>query len=205
MSVRTIVSMFVLVVGLGVATLWGAAVSRQQADAFAKKIEVIEKRGAATPAVRKTNTAPQRTPVTESEINSWFMYRAGSLLPQGLTQPSLTIIGNGQVTGNATVDLDAVSRARASGRTFDLWNLVGGQVPVTIAGIIRTQNGHARFELQDAAIRGIPVPRRVVQELVAYYSKTAEHPDGHRIDEDFELPAGIQTIEITPGNAVVVQ
>jgi hypothetical protein len=204
MSVRTIASMFVLAVGLGVATLWGAAVSRQQADAFARKIEVIQKRGA-TSGVRKTTTTPQRTPVSESEINSWFTYRAGSVLPEGLTQPSLTIVGNGQVTGNATVDLDAVSRSRTSGRTFDLWSLVGGQVPVTIGGIIRTQNGHARFELQDAAIRGIPVPRRVVQELVAYYSKTPEHPDGHRLDEDFELPAGIQTIEITPGAAVVIQ
>jgi hypothetical protein len=203
MSVRAIAAWGVLSVGLGIVTLMGAAVSKQQADAFAHKIEVIEKQG--EPGNRKTSSAPRRTPVSESEINSWFTYRAGSLLPEGLTQPALTIVGNGQVIGNAIVDLDAVSKSRSSGRTFDIWNLVGGHVPVTVTGIVHTRSGHASFELQDAAIRGIPVPRRVVQELVAYYSRTPEHPDGHRLDEEYELPAGIQTIEITPGAAVVVQ
>jgi hypothetical protein len=203
MSVRAIVTGCVLSVGLGLVTLMGAAVSKQQADAFARKIDVIEKQGAG--GNHRTSSAPRRTSVSESEINSWFTYSAGPLLPEGLTQPSLTIVGNGQVTGNATVDLDAVSRSRSSGRTFDLWNLVGGRVPVTVGGIIHTRSGRATFELQDAAIRGIPVPRRVVQELVAYYSRTPEHPDGHRLDEEWELPAGIQTIEITPGAAVVVQ
>jgi hypothetical protein len=195
--------LIVLSAGVGIATLSGAAVSRQQADTFARKIETIEKQG--VPGAKRTANAPRRTPVSESEINSWFMYRAAPVLPDGLTQPSLTIVGNGTVTGNATVDLDAVARSRASGRTFDIWSLVGGQVPVTVGGIVRTRNGRATFELQDAAIRGIPVPRRVVQELVAYYSRTAEHPNGHRLEEEWELPAGIQTIEMTPGAAVVVQ
>jgi hypothetical protein len=203
MSVRKGAAVVVLAAGLGVATVYGAAVSRQQADAFARKIETIEKQGG--PGAKRSAVTSQRTPVSESEINSWFTYRAAPVLPQGLTQPSLTIIGNGQVSGNATVDLDAVARSRSSGRTFDLWNLVGGRVPVTVAGVIRTRDGRARFELQDAAISGVPVPRRVVQELVAYYSRTPQHPNGQRLDDEWELPAGIKNIEITPGAAVVVQ
>src|SRR5688572_19993815 len=77
-----------------VASLHGAsAVSRQQADVFAKKIETIERHAAKTPR------PSQRTPVTESEINSWFAYRSDPVLPDGLTRPSLTILGNGRVTG----------------------------------------------------------------------------------------------------------
>jgi len=206
MSVRTpslkLGGIVVFLMGLGLVALDAAAVSRQQADAFARKIDVIEKQGSRP---RRPAAPPQRTPVSEAEINSWFAYRSADVLPDGLTQPSLTIVGNGAVTGNATVDLDAVARSRASGRTFDVWNLIGGRVPVTIGGIIRTRSGRARFELQDAAISGIPVPRRIVQELVAYYSRTAEHPNGHQLDEEWEMPAGIQTIEMTPGAAVVVQ
>ena len=206
MSVRTsflkLGGIVVFLMGLGLVALDGAAVSRQQADAFARKIDVIEKQGA---RARRPTAPPQRTPVSEAEINSWFAYRSADVLPDGLTQPSLTIVGNGAVTGNATVDLDAVARSRTSGRGFDLWSLVGGRVPVTMGGIIRTRNGRARFELQDAAISGIPVPRRIVQELVAYYSRTPQHPNGHQLDEEWEMPAGIQTIEMTPGAAVVVQ
>jgi hypothetical protein len=202
MTVRIRRTLLLLPALLAVATLHGAgAVSRQQADVFEKKIETIEKHGARSEKPRRS----QRTPVTESEINSWFTYRSGELLPEGLTRPSLKIVGNGRVTGTATLDLDAVAKSRQSGRTFDIWNLVSGQMPVTVEGIIRTRGGRATFELQEAWVSSVPVPQRIVQELVSYYSRTENHPGGRRLDEEFALPAGIQTIEMSPGAAVVVQ
>ena len=200
MTVRIRRALLLFPAVLVVATLHGAgAVSRQQADVFEKKIDTIEKHGARSPR------RAQRTPVTESEINSWFTYRSGTLLPEGLTRPSLKIVGNGRVTGTATLDLDAVAKTRQSGRTFDIWNLVSGQMPVTVEGIVRTRGGRATFELQEAWVSSVPVPQRIVQELVSYYSRTERHPGGRRLDEEFELPAGIQTIEMRPGAAVVVQ
>lgn len=203
MTSRTCAAMIVLCVGAGLATLQGA-VSRQQADAFARKIDVIGQHGSGL-RISKAARTERRTPVTESEINSWFAYHGADYLPDGLTRPSLTIQGRGQVSGQATVDLDAVARTRASGGLLDPWNLVGGRLPVTVAGVVRTRSGRARFELQAAEIAGIPVPRRMVQEIVSYYSRTPRHPQGRRLDDEFELPAGIQTIELTAGNAVVVQ
>lgn len=203
MSLRGVASALLFTVGLGLTGLQGAAVSRQQADAFARKVDAIERHGAGKQAQRAT--AAKRTPVTESEINSWFAYDGRPALPDGLTQPTLSIGANGQVTGRAVVDLDAVSRSRASGRTFDIWNLVGGRVPVAINGVVRTRAGRARFELQDASIRGIPVPRMMVEELVSYYSRTPAHPRGRRLDEEFQLPAAIDRFESSPGAVVVIQ
>jgi len=200
MTVRPRRALILFLALFAAASLQGAAaVSRQQADVFEKKIETIEQHGAKSPRPSK------RTPVTESEINSWFAYRSDPVLPEGLTKPSLTIVGNGQVSGNATLDLDAVAKSRQSGRTFDLWNLVSGRMPVTVEGIVRTRGGRGRFELREAWVAGIPVPQRIVQELLSYYSRTENHPSGRRLDEDFELPAGIQAIEMSPGAAVVVQ
>ena len=62
-----------------------------------------------------------------------------------------------------------------------------------------------RFELQQASISGVPVPKTLLQELVSYYSKTADDPRGIDIDEPFALPAGIRQIEVKQGQAVVVQ
>jgi hypothetical protein len=193
-----------LLVALALTSVHAAGVSRQQADLFERKIATIERHGTA-PANPRAPKTSRRTSVTETEINSWFAYRGTSVLPDGLTDPSLSISGGGLVTGNATVDLDAVARSRSSGRTFDIWNLVGGRMPVTIGGVIRANRGRARFELQDAAIAGVPVPRRVVQELVSYYSRTPNHPRGRRLEDEFALPAGIQAIELSRGAAVVVQ
>ena len=201
MSLRAAVLGLVTTLALAFAVVEGASVSKQQAESFARKIELIEQQGAAP----GTRGAVRRTSVTEAEVNSWFTYSAASSLPTGVAAPKLTIVGNRKVIGTATVDLDAVAKSRSRGGVFDIWSLIGGQVPVTVSGLLHAQGGRARFDLQEAEVSGIPVPRRVVEELVDYYSRTPDHPEGVRLDQEFALPAGIRQIELSPGTAVVVQ
>jgi hypothetical protein len=78
-------------------------------------------------------------------------------------------------------------------------------VPVTVGGLLHTKDGRAKFDLQEAEVSGISVPRRIVAELVDYYSRTPDHPEGIRLDQEYELPAGIRQIELSPGTAVVIQ
>ena len=191
-----------LALSLGVVLTAAAALTQQEADAFAKKVAIISQQG--TLKTARTATA-RRTPVSETEVNSWFAYRARPLLPVGMTEPQITIIGDGKVSGAATVDLDAVAKTKRTGSLIDPWSLLGGRLPVTVSGVLRTENGQGRFELQQAAISGVPVPKTILQELVSYYSKTAEDPRGIDIDEPFALPAGIRQIEVRQGQAVVVQ
>jgi hypothetical protein len=186
---------------LGVAVLTAAAVTPQQSDAFAKKVAIISQQGTLAP---RASTA-RRTAVSESELNSWFAYRGRPLLPTGLTEPQITIIGEGRMSGAATVDLEAVARTKRTGSLIDPWSLLGGRLPVTVSGVLRTQNGEGRFELQQAAVSGVPIPKSILQELVSYYSRTPEDPGGIDLDEPFALPAGIRQIEVGQGQAVVVQ
>ena len=176
-------------------------VSPQQADAFARKLAIISAQS--TLATRAA--AVRRTAVSEDEVNSWFAYRAQPLLPQGMSEPQLTIVGNGRVMGTATVDLDTIARQRRSKGVLNPWNLVGGRVPVTVAGVLRTQNGRGQFDVEETTVSGIPVPTALLQELVAYFSRTASAPDGLRLDDPFELPANIRQIEVGQGQAVVIQ
>jgi hypothetical protein len=177
-----------------------AVVSRQQADSFAKKIVQIQQQGTGERAV-----SPRRTPVSQDELNSWFTYRAPPLLPAGVSRPQLTIVGQGKVSGEAVVDLEEIARRRKTGGTFDPWSYLGGRVPVTVEGILHTENGRGRFEVQSAEVSGVPVPKTVLQELISYYSRTPDDPDGISLDAAFALPAGIDKIEVGPGQAVVVQ
>jgi hypothetical protein len=89
-----------------------------------------------------------------------------------MTEPQVTIIGEGKVSGAATVDLDAVAKSRRTGSLIDPWSLLGGRLPVTVTGVLRTQNGQGRFELEQAAVSGVPIPKSILQELVSYYSRT---------------------------------
>jgi hypothetical protein len=115
------------------------------------------------------------------------------------------MLGQGRVGGQAIVDLEQIGKRRATGGIFDPWAYVGGRVPVSLTGTLQTQNGLARFELEQAEISGVPVPNTLVQELVSFYSKSPRQPEGVRLDDTYELPANIRHIEVGQGQAVVVQ
>jgi len=187
------------IAGLGL-TLHAAATSKQQADLFSRKMaQIIDQ------ADHIQRAGMLRTAVSEAELNSWFVYSAGPLLPAGVADPRITMIGNGKVAGNALVDLDAIAKKKQSGGTFDLWNLVSGRVPVNVSGTLRTRDGQGTFNLESADISGVPVPKSFLQELVGYYSRTPGNPKGVTLDDPFPLPASIRQIDVESGQAVVVQ
>ena len=177
-----------------------ASISKQQADVFSRKVAQIVVQG---DAVQKPGT--KKTQVNESELNSWFAYSAKPLLPAGVTDPRITMVGKGKVAGQAVVDLDAIAKKKQGGGTFDIWNLVGGKVPVNVAGTLRTMDGVGTFLLESADVSGLPLPKSFLQEVVSYYSRTPAHPQGVKIDDPFELPASIRQIDVGSGQAVIVQ
>ena len=181
-------------------TLQAAAISQQQADLFAQKLAQIVGQ-----ADRVQKPGSRRTAVSESELNSWFAYSAKPLLPAGVADPHVTMVGNGKLAGNALVDLDAMSKKRQSGSTFDLWSLVGGKVPVNVTGTLRTKDGQGSFLLESADISGLPLPKSFLQELVSYYSRTPTNPRGVNLEDPFALPASIRQIDVAAGQAVIIQ
>ena len=147
----------------------------------------------------------RRTTLTENEVNSYLMFELGGDLPPGVVQPSVSALGAGQVSGRAVVDLDAVRKANNSTSLFDLRSYLTGQLPVTAVGILRTSNGVGRFELQSATVGVVPVPKVLLQEIVAYYSKSPSNPGGISLDDEFALPARIREIQVERGQAIIVQ
>ena len=180
--------------------LEAATVSRQSADEFDQKIALIQRQGDIA-----DGSGTRRTPFTQDQLNSWLLYNAPPLLPDALGEPQITIIGEGRLAGQAVVDLDVVGTQRSSGSRFNPLRLIGGRVTVSVTGILHASDGIARFEVQSAQMSGIPVPVSVLQELVTYYSRSPERPEGARLDDPFSLPASIRQIEVGQGQAVVVQ
>lgn len=172
--------------------------SQPQADAFSKKLGTIA--GSAP----KKGTA-RRTPVSETELNSWMLYRAQPLIPKGVSEPTVSIIGNGKLSGRATVDLDAVSKDKAQSGGINPWRFLSGKVPLTVSGTLKTKDGIGQFELESAYVSSVPVPKFLLQQLLTYYSKSPTRPEGVSLDEPFQLPANIRQIEVGQGQAVIVQ
>ena len=168
--------------------------SRPQSDSFAKKLAIIKQHAAASPK------SARKTTVTEGELNSWFVYRAPPLLPVGVKDPSVTVVGNGKLVGVVTVDLDDVGKSKSGA-----WNVLGGRVPITLSGVLRTKDGKGQFDLQSASLSGVPLPKFLLQEIVAHYTRDEDRPNGIRLDDPFDLPASIRQIDVGQGQALIIQ
>lgn len=176
--------------------------TQREADSLSRKLMAMLQH-ADTPA------AGQRlTPITESEVNSFLRLSVADRLPTGVGEPEVTLLGEGRLSARAVVDLDVVRKAaaaRSEGGWLDPRQFLAGRLPVTVQGVLRAENGKARFEVDRTDISGIPVPKLLLQEIVTYYSRSAEFPSGVDLDAPFELPARIREIHVDAHQAVVVQ
>jgi hypothetical protein len=197
--VRSVVAAVVLLT-VGVVSAQ-QSLSRRDADLMERKIATIVSHANAKPA--KTPKL-LRTSFTENEVNAYLKFRGKEQLPAGVVDPWVSIAGERRVTGRAIVDLDAVRKSKPRS-WFDPAAYLTGSVEVKATGTLQTANGKGTFQLESATVGSLPVPKSVLQELVSYYSRTPETPDGFDLDKPFELPASIREVEIQRGAATIIQ
>jgi len=176
-----------------------AQLSRAHGERLERKIEEVAKNAAADPV------APKETSISEVEINSYLAFNGKDKIPRGLSKPQIALGADGLLSGRVLVDIDEFKRHRGSGGAFDPLSYLSGQVPLTARGVLRTRAGKGRFQLISAEIFGVQLPRTLVRELVRFFSRTPQKPDGFDMDEPFDLPAKIRVVVVRDGEAVVVQ
>ena len=177
--------------------------SRREAETMKQKVTAINALGEKPP--KTPGRQPRRTVITENEVNAYFMFDAMKDLPAGVVNPWISIDGPGHLSGRATVDLDAVRRESPPKSLLDARNLLMGRLQLNATGVLTTSNGTGKFVLESANVSGLPLPKLLLQEIVSHYSRSADKPGGIGLDDPFALPAGIREIQVTRGQAVIIQ
>jgi hypothetical protein len=193
----------VVVCALGLASIVSlradVRASKREAALLKQKVATINDRAA------KPSSVARRITVTESEVNSYLVYEARDQIPVGVVDPSITVIGPGRLSARAVVDLDAVRKQKAPTSLLDPMNYLMGRLAVTAVGTLKTANGVGRIELESSSVGSVPIPKILLQEIVSYYSRSAEKPAGISLDDPFPLPARIREIQVDRGQAIIVQ
>jgi hypothetical protein len=174
--------------------------SRRDVDLLKKKIALIAEHADTAPSDRRL-----RTTLTEQEVNAYLAYEAQDYLPGGVVSPGVTLLGPGRVTGRAIVDLDQIREDRKPTSLFDPMRYLKGRLPITATGGLQTSNGVATFQFESADVSGLPIPKVLLQQIVAYYSRSPARPSGFGLDDPIALPARIREIQLQRGQAIVVQ
>jgi hypothetical protein len=178
---------------------FAVALSRQDGDRLQAKIDAMIKNAAASPP------RPGEFSIPEKEANSYLVFNLKDKMPKGLANPEITMIGDGALAARVLVDMDEVKQRRQSRSLIDPLNYLSGQVPLNARGILRTREGRGQLHLRSAEIGGVPLPKPLLQELVGFFSRTPQNPNGFDIDAPFDLPSKIREISVKTGESVVIQ
>jgi hypothetical protein len=144
------------------------------------------------------------TPLAEREINAFLMFQGASQLPTGITAPAVRLGDASLVSAEAVVDLDAIRQQRVRS-LLDPLRYLTGRLRVIASGTVRSGGGMARVKIHSVSVAGVPVPVQVLSEMVRYFTRTADQPDGTRIDAPIPLPYRITELQLSAGLAVIVQ
>ena len=145
-----------------------------------------------------------RTSFTERELNAYLSVNGPVIFQAGITRPEVFIDDSGHFRTKAVVDLNAIKASRQRGWLDPLAYLTGA-IDLTADGQLATTNGTGTLTIATATLGGVPIPITLLQELVAFYSRTEENPKGFDLQKPFDLPSNIRTIETRRGAATIVQ
>jgi hypothetical protein len=192
-------------VAMGAVGLGGGAhaqeFSRADADAMEAKLTLMQE---AAESPRASGGSQLSTSLSESEINAYFEHYGPSFLPPGIAKPRATLLDGGRVVARAIVDLSTV-RIGGEGGLFDPLSYLKGTVAVVATGTISGSDGQGVIRFESASLAGISVPKQVAQELLRFYTRTADRPGGFQFDEPFAMPAQVQSVSGERGSVTVTQ
>ena len=174
--------------------------ARADAERMSQKVQAILARAEAPASQAK----PVTTTFTEAELNAYLRLDPTAGLPVGLKHPTVTFLEGGRVDSKALVDLDLIRLSEKRG-WLDPLAYVTGIVEVRTIGTFRGSNGKGVYVHESASLAGVPIPKSVLAEMVAFYTRSPEAPKGIPLDAPFDLPHRIRDVELRRGMGTVIQ
>jgi hypothetical protein len=187
----------------GVVSARAPAASKRASERMRKSLMALLTRAEAPPAKGKPSPT-LRTTFTDAELNAWLAQDGKENVPAGLVSPRVTFTGPGKLTIRGVVDLDAVRKSRERG-WLDPFAYLNGLMTISLNAALNGANGQGVFDVESATLGNVSVPKVFLQELITYYSRSPQFPDGVTLTKPFPLPAGVRDLAIQRGTATVVQ
>jgi hypothetical protein len=185
----------------GFATLWGLIVillfipvsvgGVDQVTADALKVQHILK----TIEARQNKAgqkATRKAIITQKELNAYIAYRLGREKKPIIKKLEVILHNNNRVRGNIRFDLGGI----------DILKLLGSDLRFGFDGGLQTRDGAGKLDLSSLHLNGESVPPRVLDPVLAVVALYYGTERGST-DDWYELPKGIQRIEVNKAQAVL--
>lgn len=168
----------------------GAQIAERSAASLQSKINTIKKADA-----DKKRHEQSRMEITEAELESYVMVYLRKDIPVQIESIRAQL-----TPGVIAADTRLTIPAGSTGNVL-VDALVSGTHNIFVSGKMTAAKGEGKFDLQSVSVDGIPVPSILIDTLIRKYAKP-KYPNVD-LKEPFDLPWGIEAIDIGQGKATV--
>ena len=141
---------------------------------------------------KSDKTALQTATITQKELNAYFAYRVAQDKNPLIKKVDVVLDDDNRVQGKVRVDFEGVQ----------LLSLFGTKLNFDFDGKLRTEKGAGKLGLTALALNGEAVPPKSLDPILFAVARFYGHEAG-TIDDWYELPHGIQRIELKKAKAIL--
>ncbi len=146
-------------------------------------------------------TVPNKTyQVTEEELNAYLSAKLHQGHQKAVESIAL-LLKEGTFLTRVEVNVDELQFPVDDVMTGYLKLLLKGIQTLEIEGTLEAEKGLATYRVQEARLSGIPIPARLVNNLLSSLGKKNNPPFDPT--QPFEMPYGIQSFAFQPGNVMM--
>jgi hypothetical protein len=146
-------------------------------------------------------TVPNKTyQVTEEELNAYLSAKLHQQHQKAVESIAL-LLKEGTFLTRVEVNVDELQFPVDDVTTGYLRLLLKGIQTLEIEGTLEAEKGMATYRVQEARLSGIPIPARLVNNLLSSLGKKNDPPFDP--SQPFEMPYGIQSFTFQPGNVMM--
>jgi hypothetical protein len=136
--------------------------------------------------------ATRKAIITQRELNAYIAYRLGREKQPIIKRLDVILQNHNRVRGNIHFDLGSI----------DILKLVGSDFDLDFDGKLQTRNGAGKLELTSLFLNGESISPQVLDPVLAALARYYGNEPG-RVGDWYELPNGIQHIEVSQAEAIL--
>ncbi|OFV95200.1 MAG: hypothetical protein A3F68_02460 [Acidobacteria bacterium RIFCSPLOWO2_12_FULL_54_10] len=163
---------------------WDRGISQAAAQSAASKFQLIQNNTASSPQF-------QTIRVAEDEVNSYLHFQLTSAYPPGVSKIRMQF-SNGRPVGFARVDFDQLMNSMKDPPNLIIRYLLAGVHSVAAEGAFASNQGVARFQLEQVTLDGVELPDFAIQYLMDRYVRK-RYPNAD-ISKPFQLPFSLKKV-----------
>jgi len=138
--------------------------------------------------------------VTEEELNAYLSAKLHQQHQKAVESIAL-LLKEGTFLTRVEVNVDEIEFPVDDVTTGYLRLLLKGIQTLEIEGTLEAENGMATYRVQEARLSGIPIPARLVNNILSSLGKKNDPPFDP--SQPFEMPHGIQSFTFQPGTVIM--